>query len=386
VASCALRRCGMSWSYLCKSRIRSSLQTELCVDAYICIFMYMYIYVCVRARIWMCIYTRTIIHKQIGGLKNQSSHHTFFYAKKACTCEHVHTCILKQLPCPGGGTCEAPFSDQKDISQSHKYGCFFSSPQAPIPFQPDIHICGYSIWRRLFQDAGDSTKKQYGYDSNFSPSVSRRVGLLLIFLIKEGNFLTAYFAFSFVFVFIWSLKLALALILAPGLVLLYHSPRHLRQAKRVYGQIEVALQDQLMVLFTMCLNFSTIYRIFLLVWSLRRLLVNASIKVYFSMYACVFVYMYTYICMQMFLQRQLADSFSGACVCLCVCVCACMCVCMCVRVCVCVYIYIYISACVYTYIYMHTYIHMHIHICSHIFKCIYTYIYMYIHIYAHIWR
>ena len=171
------------------------------------------------------------------------------------------------------------FPDQKDISQSHKFGCFFSSPQAAVPFQPRVHVCAYAIWRKFFEEASDFAKKQYGYDSYFPPAVSKRAGLLIIFLLKEGNYLTAYMVWGLLWLGISAIKLLLAVLLSPMLLLLHRSPRNWRQIKQVHAGIDGAIHDHLAVVFTMCVNFSTVYRMSLNIWAIKRNLVNASIRV-----------------------------------------------------------------------------------------------------------
>jgi hypothetical protein len=173
----------------------------------------------------------------------------------------------------------APFENQQDISLSQEYGCFFASPQASIPFQPDVRVCGYAVWKQFFEEVSDSAKRQYSYDALFSPSVSNRAGLLIIFLIKEGNLLTAWGVRLGLYLSIYIAQFLVAVVLAPLLFMVYMSSSRMRMFKHYYVEFAHVVDDQVEVLSRMCLNFSSIYKIGLFGRSLWMGLVNDSIRV-----------------------------------------------------------------------------------------------------------
>ena len=144
----------------------------------------------------------------------------------------------------------------------------------------EYHACG--VAPRLVsrgQIDPDNAKYQAAVNVHIS-GITRRTGLLLLFLLKEGNFLTAAVVITAV------LLALLPLILLTGVACwVYYQKAVKGSDEKLAGFINTLLMifdlvyGQIVVLAVMCVNFSTIYRVYKLLAAVvvRQVKMTASI-------------------------------------------------------------------------------------------------------------
>ena len=190
-------------------------------------------------------------------------------------------CDPKANTCRDFASCEQTFDRQHPIAISSRYGCFFAHPSATTPISARYTSCGTAPSMVLqSQRMLDADKREYENSvAVYKIGTTRRFFLLAVFLLKELNFITA--AIFLIIV----LLLLLPVIILVGIpayaffafYLIRTKHRHARFVFWVVG-IKNFLLHHIGVIVIMCINFSTIYRIFKLVEAICLKQVNKSIK------------------------------------------------------------------------------------------------------------
>jgi len=124
-------------------------------------------------------------------------------------------------------------------------------------------------------------QEQTAVDSFNLGNISLRTMLLIVFAIKEGCIVTAVVCWGLMRLLSGVLYLVVGLILSPYLWHLYNNEedhRGRRQLRYIFDMVDGIVLDQLDILWRLCINLSTSYRIYGLLSALAHRLVNASIK------------------------------------------------------------------------------------------------------------
>ncbi|EKX34672.1 hypothetical protein GUITHDRAFT_146998 [Guillardia theta CCMP2712] len=227
----------------------------------------------------------------------------FYYGEdklRVCAADQVKQTFEDGIQCTSDDfcstkKCEIAFPDQQPLSTSSLYGCYFSSPTASSQTDLLYNKCGLSSTSTL-AEISDQFAKVYKDKSLRSPLDSRfssRTLLLLLFLIKEGGVLTAILVILIILLALGSLLLLPAIVL----FLVYKlcpfwgceiwifcctTCQNESIAKLnwqfVVDELLNVVYYNLRVLWNLCKNFSTMYRMTKLSYQIKSSRLNASVQ------------------------------------------------------------------------------------------------------------
>ena len=172
--------------------------------------------------------------------------------------------------------CKMTFPDQHPIALSTRYGCFFEHPSSRQPLGPTYSQCG---WQYEGANSFSTDPLEIKYQKAVNVHVNgytRRTVVMTVFLIKESCYLTA-------FLVVLGLGGALLTLFLPFYFILEYltdkkNPMAHASMKKTWIGVFVGIYDFLSVIWMMCLQLSTFYKLLVSLHQIYHKRVNVSIK------------------------------------------------------------------------------------------------------------
>mmetsp|Transcript_53978 Transcript_53978/g.110155 ORF Transcript_53978/g.110155 Transcript_53978/m.110155 type:complete len:852 (+) Transcript_53978:538-3093(+) len=186
--------------------------------------------------------------------------------------------------CTNGDGCLPVFHHEEPLQKSSYYGCFFTtmrsfhSEGATVPLPVQYHTCGtaYSTSSNQYAKSDTLLKLQ----SSLDLIISKRSMLVTVFLIKEGCLITAMVIMPVICLILLVVSAVLYYLIILPLKLMFNACNLGLDftINSIIVMVKEIIFIQLTILYTMCINFSTLYRCTLLAIALWKGLVNPSIR------------------------------------------------------------------------------------------------------------
>jgi len=176
--------------------------------------------------------------------------------------------------------CVDKWSSSVAISQNILHGCFFAKPTDVTELSFQYKKCNFRDTKgTIHTDGGSLTREQA--QGILDVQVSKRAALVGIFLFKELGYISGFFTIVVILIILASLLLLFSpLVLVVWMTLKGTSPQGLGTRILVVNTIFTIyglVFNNLYIIFTLVVNFSTCYRSFIMLGAVARWTVNKSL-------------------------------------------------------------------------------------------------------------